>query len=98
MTLQDMVILAEMWIGLSEGQSGSMVETLCLPGNITGRPNDRYYHCKPMSTVPKFNQDTDWAEYLRDAVDHVDFVEIKQEGMQECLSESQEQPAQERAL
>lgn len=77
MTVLDMICLADMWINLS--QSGNKVDTICLPGRITGRTGDRYFRCTLLGSAPKIDEKETWCEYLHDAVDHVDFVEIKAE-------------------
>lgn len=77
MTVLDMICLADMWINLSS--EGNAVETLVLPGNITGRYGDRYFRCTLLSTAPRAGEKETWEDYLHDAVDHVDFVEIKRE-------------------
>lgn len=75
MTVLDMICLADMWVNLSH--SGNTVETLVLPGNITGRQSDRYFKCMLLGTAPKVDEKETWEDYLHEAVDHVDFVEIK---------------------
>ena len=55
-----------------------MVQQIVLPGNLTGRTSDRYFSCVLMHTAKKWDGEMDWIDYLRDAVDHVDFVEIDQ--------------------
>lgn len=76
MTVVDMVCLADMWVNLSS--SGDIVQELVLPGNLTGREKDRYFKCVLLSTAPKRNGE-DILDYLHNAVDHVDFVEIDKE-------------------
>jgi len=53
--------------------------TVVLPGNLTGREQDRYFRCNKMSTMPAYTGAEDANEYLEKAIDHVDFVEIKKE-------------------
>lgn len=85
MTVLDMICLAEMWINLSE--SGTLVQQIVLPGNMTGREQDRYYQCKLLGSAPKPNGD-EWKDYLYAAVDHVDFVEIKKENWNDIGSDA----------
>jgi hypothetical protein len=76
MTVLDMVCLADMWINLSH--KGQFVQTIVLPGNMTGRQHDRYFQCNLLGSAPKHNGQ-EWQEYLHEAVDHVDFVEVSKE-------------------
>lgn len=75
MTVLDMICLADMWINLS--RNGATVDTIVLPGNITGRQRDRYFRCTLLGSAPKADEKETWDDYLHDVVDHVDFVEIK---------------------
>ena len=56
-----------------------MPETMVLPGNLTGRSEDRYFRCIKMSTMPPYDGKEDIGNYLENAVDHIDFIEIKKE-------------------
>jgi hypothetical protein len=67
-----------LWIHLSETLEGQMVQQIVLPGNLTGRASDRYFSCTLMNTAKKWDGEEEWIDYLRDAIDHVDFVEIEQ--------------------
>ena len=75
MTVQDMICLAELWITLSEPVAGQMVEKLTLPGELTGRPADRTFKCTLRGSARHWNIEEDWKEYLRHAIDHIDFAE-----------------------
>lgn len=77
MTVLDMVCLADMWINLS--RNGSRVDTIVLPGVITGRKSDRYFKCVLLSSAPSPDGKESWEDYLFDAVDHVDFIEVKED-------------------
>lgn len=77
MTVLDMVCLADMWINLSEGNAP--VQRIVLPGDFTGRAQDRYFQCKLLNSAPQPGAFDSSIDYLHDAVDHVDFVEINKE-------------------
>ena len=77
MTVLDMVCLADMWVNLSK--SGTRVDTIVLPGNITGRRHDRYFQCVLLNSAPSAEEKETWEDYLHDTVDHVDFIEISRE-------------------
>jgi len=78
MTIMDMVCLADLWINLSEPAPGMLVQQVVLPGVLTGREEDRYFRCGLRSTLSAWDKNSDWGEYVRQAVDHVDFVEVKE--------------------
>jgi hypothetical protein len=66
-----------MWANLS--QNGNRAETIVLPGNMTGRQCDRYFKCVLLGSAPSVEEKETWADYIFEAVDHVDFIEIKAE-------------------
>jgi hypothetical protein len=63
-----------MWVNLS--RNGTRVDTIVLPGNMTGRQHDRYFRCVLLGSAPSAEEKETWEDYLHDTVDHVDFVEI----------------------
>lgn len=75
MTVTDMICLADMWVNLS--RNGNKVDTIVLPGNITGRSGDRYFRCTLLGSAPSLDDKESWEDYLYEAVDHVDFIEIE---------------------
>ncbi len=77
MTTLDMVVLADMWINLSGTAKDSPVQTLILPGVMTGRDEDRMFTCRIRQSAPARPENVDWGSYLETAVDYVDFVEKK---------------------
>lgn len=85
-----MIVLADMWITLSEPYNGVCIDEIVLSGELTGRREDRRFKCIQPSTMPHQGKDETWRDYLYKAVDYIDFVELK-EG-ESCLSDSVESP------
>lgn len=80
MTIDDMVILADLWTTLSSNIHGSVVEKLTLPGNMTGRQFDRDFVCLKLPNFPQWGGGADdndsWEDYVSDAVKYIDFNEV----------------------
>lgn len=95
MTVQDMIVLADMWINLSQPMIDQIPDEIILLGDLTGRLEDRRFSCKKMPSCPTRCEDEAWEDYLHRAVDHIDFIEVK--GGASCFSASTERPVQEKA-
>ena len=81
MTTQDRVCLADLGMTLSEPVPGQSVGRLILPGELKGRNVDRHFKCTILAAGTRWSgRAAEWSDYVKEAVDYVDFVEISSKG------------------